>query len=155
MTSVVAPGNTIAMALFTAGMTMFSGSIYLLVLDAKKYKSLGPVTPIGGVALAARGKMVTPRPRSSWRQDKENWWTRTCKTRWHVRGQHSMRHTGPCKPSARAWWMTTNCFSSGTPLHQLRLLATQQPFRYQTWDENSHTGLSASIRGRLSPDRKP
>ncbi|CAN9139600.1 unnamed protein product [Alternaria alternata] len=72
MTSVVAPGNTIAMALFTAGMTMFSGSIYLLVLDAKKYKSLGPVTPIGGacliagwLALAARGKMVTPRPRSS------------------------------------------------------------------------------------------
>jgi uncharacterized membrane protein YgdD (TMEM256/DUF423 family) len=53
-------------------MTMFSGSIYLLVLDAKKYKSLGPVTPIGGacliagwLALAARGKMVTPRPRSS------------------------------------------------------------------------------------------
>ena len=51
MTSVVAPGNTIAMALFTAGMTMFSGSIYLLVLDAKKYKSLGPVTPIGGACL--------------------------------------------------------------------------------------------------------
>jgi uncharacterized membrane protein YgdD (TMEM256/DUF423 family) len=60
------------MSLFTAGMTMFSGSIYLLVLDAKKYKSLGPVTPIGGlcliggwVMLAARGKMVTPRPRST------------------------------------------------------------------------------------------
>lgn len=71
MTSVVAPQNTIAMGLFTAGMTMFSGSIYLLVLDAKKYKSLGPVTPIGGVCLiagwlmlAARGKMVRP-PRSA------------------------------------------------------------------------------------------
>ncbi|KAI4912823.1 hypothetical protein J4E90_006229 [Alternaria incomplexa] len=71
MTSVVAPQNKIAMALFTAGMTMFSGSIYLLVLDAKKYKSLGPVTPIGGacliagwLALAARGKMVR-LPRSA------------------------------------------------------------------------------------------
>ncbi|CAE7012170.1 hypothetical protein P3342_003566 [Pyrenophora teres f. teres] len=69
-TSVVAPQNKLAMGLFTAGMTMFSGSIYLLVLDPKKFKSLGPVTPIGGlcliggwIMLAARGRMVVPRVR--------------------------------------------------------------------------------------------
>ncbi|KAF2032526.1 DUF423-domain-containing protein [Setomelanomma holmii] len=63
--SVVAPQNTLAMGLFTAGMTMFSGSIYLLVLDPQRFKFLGPVTPLGGlcliggwVALAARGKPV-------------------------------------------------------------------------------------------------
>jgi uncharacterized membrane protein YgdD (TMEM256/DUF423 family) len=61
--SVVAPQNHLAMGLFTAGMTMFSGSIYLLVLDPQRFKFLGPVTPLGGlcliggwVALAARGK---------------------------------------------------------------------------------------------------
>jgi uncharacterized membrane protein YgdD (TMEM256/DUF423 family) len=70
LTAVVAPANTIAMSLFTAGMAMFSGSIYLLVLDAKKYKSVGPVTPIGGlcliggwIMLAARGKLVQSRAR--------------------------------------------------------------------------------------------
>lgn len=64
----VAPQNTIAMSLFTAGMTMFSGSIYLLVLDPQKFKFLGPVTPLGGlcliggwVALAARGRPVFPK----------------------------------------------------------------------------------------------
>ncbi|KAF2832772.1 DUF423-domain-containing protein [Ophiobolus disseminans] len=63
--SVVSPQNTLAMGLFTAGMTMFSGSIYLLVLDAQRFKFLGPVTPLGGVcliagwvALAVRGRPV-------------------------------------------------------------------------------------------------
>ena len=37
--------------LFVAGMTMFSGSIYLLVLDPQRFKALGPVTPIGGLCL--------------------------------------------------------------------------------------------------------
>ena len=32
---------------------MFSGSIYLLVLDPQRFKALGPVTPIGGLALIA------------------------------------------------------------------------------------------------------
>jgi uncharacterized membrane protein YgdD (TMEM256/DUF423 family) len=32
-------------------MTMFSGSIYLLVLDPQRFKAMGPITPLGGVAL--------------------------------------------------------------------------------------------------------
>jgi len=43
----------VAAGLFTAGITMFSGSIYLLVLDPQRFKALGPVTPIGGAALIA------------------------------------------------------------------------------------------------------
>lgn len=39
------------MGLLTAGMTMFSGSIYLLVLDPARWKFLGPVTPLGGLCL--------------------------------------------------------------------------------------------------------
>ncbi|KAF2463400.1 DUF423-domain-containing protein [Lindgomyces ingoldianus] len=68
LTSVAAPHNTIAASLFTAGMTMFSGSIYLLVLDPQRFKALGPVTPLGGlcliggwVALAVTKKPVWPR----------------------------------------------------------------------------------------------
>jgi len=34
-------------------MTMFSGSVYLLVLDPQRFRALGPVTPIGGAALIA------------------------------------------------------------------------------------------------------
>jgi len=48
-----APKNIWAKSLFTAGMTMFSGSIYLLVLDPTRFKFLGPVTPLGGTALIA------------------------------------------------------------------------------------------------------
>ena len=67
--SVVSPGNTLAMGLFTAGMTMFSGSLYLLVLDPQRFgKFLGPVTPLGGlcliggwVALAATKRPVVPK----------------------------------------------------------------------------------------------
>jgi uncharacterized membrane protein YgdD (TMEM256/DUF423 family) len=38
-------------ALLTAGVLLFSGSIYLLVLTPWRW--LGPVTPLGGVALIA------------------------------------------------------------------------------------------------------
>ncbi|KAK7757941.1 hypothetical protein SLS62_000319 [Diatrype stigma] len=46
-----APENKVAGGLFTAGMTMFSGSIYALVLDPARFRFLGPVTPIGGLCL--------------------------------------------------------------------------------------------------------
>ncbi|KAJ1724666.1 hypothetical protein LPJ53_001094 [Coemansia erecta] len=35
--------------LWTAGVTMFSGSIYLLVLNRDAFRPLGPVTPLGGL----------------------------------------------------------------------------------------------------------
>jgi len=38
-------------SLLVAGMTMFSGSIYMLVLDPQRFKVMGPITPLGGVAL--------------------------------------------------------------------------------------------------------
>jgi len=38
-------------SLFTAGVILFSGSIYLLVLTEQRW--LGPVTPIGGLLLIA------------------------------------------------------------------------------------------------------
>ena len=37
--------------LFTAGIVLFSGSIYLLILTSQKW--LGPVTPLGGLCLIA------------------------------------------------------------------------------------------------------
>jgi uncharacterized membrane protein YgdD (TMEM256/DUF423 family) len=37
--------------LFTAGIVLFSGSIYLLVLTEQRW--LGPVTPLGGLCLIA------------------------------------------------------------------------------------------------------
>ncbi|KXJ91417.1 hypothetical protein Micbo1qcDRAFT_65263 [Microdochium bolleyi] len=49
--SQAAPQNTLAGGLFTAGMTMFSGSIYALVLDPARFRFLGPVTPLGGLCL--------------------------------------------------------------------------------------------------------
>ncbi|KAJ8113471.1 hypothetical protein OPT61_g4408 [Boeremia exigua] len=63
--SVAAPQNTVAMGLLTAGMTMFSGSLYLLVLDPQRFgKYLGPVTPLGGLALIGGwvALAVTKRP---------------------------------------------------------------------------------------------
>lgn len=74
VTSVVLPGNYVAGSLFTAGMTMFSGSIYLLVLDPQRFKFLGPVTPLGGLCLiggwvalafASRGRSVRLPPSPS------------------------------------------------------------------------------------------
>ncbi|KAF9879541.1 hypothetical protein CkaCkLH20_03084 [Colletotrichum karsti] len=48
----IARQNPVASGLFTAGMAMFSGSIYALVLNPD-LKFLGPVTPIGGLSLIA------------------------------------------------------------------------------------------------------
>lgn len=42
---------TLPAALFTVGIIGFSGSIYLLVLTGQKW--LGPITPLGGLAMAA------------------------------------------------------------------------------------------------------
>ena len=53
MATTVAPKNKSAAFLLTAGMTLFSGSIYLLTLDPVRFKALGPVTPIGGLCLIA------------------------------------------------------------------------------------------------------
>jgi len=35
------------------GITLFSGSIYLLVWNKTRFKPLGPVTPIGGLIMLA------------------------------------------------------------------------------------------------------
>ncbi|KAI1650017.1 hypothetical protein F4815DRAFT_441950 [Daldinia loculata] len=43
--------NPISGVLFTTGMTFFSGSLYLLVLDPARFRFLGPVTPLGGLCL--------------------------------------------------------------------------------------------------------
>ncbi|KAI1099962.1 hypothetical protein F4804DRAFT_64419 [Jackrogersella minutella] len=43
--------NPTSGVLFTSGMTMFSGSIYALVLDPARFRFLGPVTPLGGLCL--------------------------------------------------------------------------------------------------------
>lgn len=48
----VARDNPVAAGLFTAGITMFSGSIYALVID-NRFRFLGPVTPLGGLCLIA------------------------------------------------------------------------------------------------------
>ncbi|KAL2394773.1 hypothetical protein ABEF95_012423 [Exophiala dermatitidis] len=53
LASAMAPKNKTAAVLLTAGMTMFSGSLYLLVLDPQRFKALGPVTPLGGLCLIA------------------------------------------------------------------------------------------------------
>ncbi|KAI1378705.1 hypothetical protein F4677DRAFT_376294 [Hypoxylon crocopeplum] len=43
--------NPVSCVLFTAGMTMFSGSLYALVLDPARFRWMGPVTPLGGLCL--------------------------------------------------------------------------------------------------------
>ncbi|KAI1426766.1 hypothetical protein F5Y12DRAFT_256475 [Xylaria sp. FL1777] len=48
-----APENKLAAGLITAGMTMFSGSIYALVLNPAQFRFMGPVTPLGGLCLIA------------------------------------------------------------------------------------------------------
>ncbi|KAF1985106.1 DUF423-domain-containing protein [Aulographum hederae CBS 113979] len=59
--------TTLASSLLVAGMTMFSGSLYLLVLDPQRFRFMGPVTPLGGLCLiggwaalafASRGRTV-------------------------------------------------------------------------------------------------
>ncbi|KAK3492006.1 DUF423-domain-containing protein [Neurospora hispaniola] len=68
----VASHHPVASALFTAGMTMFSGSIYALTLDTERFRFLGPVTPVGGLfliagwlalAFASKGSAVARFPR--------------------------------------------------------------------------------------------
>ncbi len=49
----VARGHTVAATLFTLGITLFSGSIYALVLGGQRFKVIAPVTPIGGLCLVA------------------------------------------------------------------------------------------------------
>ncbi|KAI0007771.1 hypothetical protein F4779DRAFT_590535 [Xylariaceae sp. FL0662B] len=46
-----APTNVVGSGLLTAGVAMFSGSLYLLVLDPARFRFLGPVTPLGGLCL--------------------------------------------------------------------------------------------------------
>ncbi|GAB7363497.1 hypothetical protein MBLNU230_g3767t2 [Neophaeotheca triangularis] len=58
---VAAPKNVIAKSLFTAGITMFSGSIYLLVLDPQTFKPLGPVTPLGVSVIFGQSEMKGAR----------------------------------------------------------------------------------------------
>lgn len=67
LATAAAPHNVAAASLLTAGMTLFSGSIYLLVLDPQRFRRLGPVTPLGGLCLiggwgalafASRGRLV-------------------------------------------------------------------------------------------------
>ncbi|KAK3302859.1 uncharacterized protein B0T15DRAFT_258077 [Chaetomium strumarium] len=49
----VARNSSVAATFFTAGMTMFSGSLYALTLDTERFRFLGPVTPLGGLCLIA------------------------------------------------------------------------------------------------------
>ncbi|KAK1753663.1 hypothetical protein QBC47DRAFT_404006 [Echria macrotheca] len=49
----IARDNTLAASFFTAGMTLFSGSIYALTLDTARFRFLGPVTPLGGLFMIA------------------------------------------------------------------------------------------------------
>ncbi|EME79791.1 uncharacterized protein MYCFIDRAFT_37840, partial [Pseudocercospora fijiensis CIRAD86] len=50
----VCPKNIWAKGFFTAGIFMFCGSIYGLVLDGERFgKVLGPATPMGGVSFIA------------------------------------------------------------------------------------------------------
>ncbi|KAL0073407.1 hypothetical protein J3Q64DRAFT_1733080 [Phycomyces blakesleeanus] len=42
-----------AMPLMLGGTIAFSGSIYLLTLDRDRFRPLGPVTPLGGLAMMA------------------------------------------------------------------------------------------------------
>jgi len=49
----VARDHPVAASCFTAGMTLFSGSIYALTLNTERFRFLGPVTPLGGLFLMA------------------------------------------------------------------------------------------------------
>lgn len=42
-----------ALPLMLGGTLMFSGTIYLLTLKRDTFRALGPVTPLGGVAMIA------------------------------------------------------------------------------------------------------
>jgi len=49
----VARDHPLAASFFTAGMTLFSGSIYTLTLNSTQFRFLGPITPLGGLFLMA------------------------------------------------------------------------------------------------------
>jgi uncharacterized membrane protein YgdD (TMEM256/DUF423 family) len=57
-------GRAIALpaSLFTAGMVLFSGSLYLLVLTGQHW--VGPLTPIGGMCFIAGWLALLPLARS-------------------------------------------------------------------------------------------
>ncbi|KAI8058386.1 hypothetical protein BDF22DRAFT_739793 [Syncephalis plumigaleata] len=46
-------GHTTAGTVIAVGTVLFSGSIYALVLNRERFRSLGPVTPLGGAAMIA------------------------------------------------------------------------------------------------------
>jgi uncharacterized membrane protein YgdD (TMEM256/DUF423 family) len=54
---------TLPASLLAAGVLFFSGSIYLLVLTGQKW--LGPVTPLGGLLMAAGWLALIPLARSA------------------------------------------------------------------------------------------
>ncbi len=60
-----ATGRSVALpaSLFTGGILCFSGSIYLLVLTGQKW--LGPITPLGGLAMAAGWLALIPLARAA------------------------------------------------------------------------------------------
>jgi len=49
----IARDHPVAAGCLTAGMTLFSGSIYALTLNPEKFRFMGPVTPLGGLFLIA------------------------------------------------------------------------------------------------------
>jgi len=54
---------TLPATLFSVGVVFFSGSIYLLVLTEQKW--LGPITPLGGLAMAAGWLALIPLARAA------------------------------------------------------------------------------------------
>ena len=54
---------TLPAGLFSAGILCFSGSIYILVLTGQKW--LGPITPLGGLLMAAGWLALIPLARSA------------------------------------------------------------------------------------------
>ena len=60
-----ATGRSVSLpaALWSVGIVFFSGSIYLLVLTGQKW--LGPITPVGGLLLAAGWLALIPLARSA------------------------------------------------------------------------------------------
>jgi uncharacterized membrane protein YgdD (TMEM256/DUF423 family) len=53
---------TLPASLFSVGIIFFSGSIYLLVLTGQKW--LGPITPLGGLLMAAGWLALIPLARA-------------------------------------------------------------------------------------------
>ncbi|OBZ86774.1 hypothetical protein A0J61_05177 [Choanephora cucurbitarum] len=45
--------HPVAQPLILSGTLMFSGTIYLLTLQRDRFRALGPITPLGGIAMMA------------------------------------------------------------------------------------------------------